>query len=154
MTRRLAAWARLYKSFGPHDVPLVTDSAEALSALDTGLARLTADSEPLKTGATEALEPVFRFTPAGETISQSETQALESFIAKLVSRSWERKELEALREEGAGMFGPIDQELAGPSLTAYMLPGQDRVQAFLAGTGASSDRPDSNYLVGPLLYLG
>jgi hypothetical protein len=153
MTRRLAAWARLYKAFGPHDIPLLTDSAEALSVLDTGLARLMGGPGPLNNRTMEALEPIFRFNPTGADLSESEAQALESFITRLSSRAWEKKELAGFQEEGAGMFGPFDTDQAGPALTAFLMPGRDRVQAILAGTGASSVKPDTDYLVGPLLYL-
>lgn len=149
MPRRMAAWARVYKTVGPHDSPLLTDSVLALSALDTGLAKLLGGPGPINSRATEALEPVFRITSNGFA-----PEAFDSFTAKLMSTTWNRKDLDGLRSEGEGLFGPLDRESAGSALTAYLLPGRDRVESFLAGAGASSVRPDSDYLTGLIFFVG
>ena len=103
--------------------------------------------------AVDALEPVFSLSLINAELSPTDALAFEKFTARLLSRAWGRKELDELRAEGVDLFGPIDRENTATTLTAFLMPGQDLVRSFLAGAGVSSDRPDPDHLVGPLLFV-
>ena len=156
---RLAAWARLYESFGPWDVPLLTDCPEAVSELDLNLARTRTGPDPVAPGRTEVLLPVAEIAiPAAAqlelTAQNGGSGEWAEFFQRLVSRAWAEDEIPGLKDEAAGLAaGMPGLENAGHLLTAYMLPGSSLKKALPAAAGLGPAAGEPGVYCGPVIEI-
>lgn len=166
MGHRLAAWGRVFQKYGASGLPLVTDHQDAMTALDINLARRRSAGDPRPGRETEIIEPLFELPfdrPALQDGASFEETGpgpvlprISAFIDRLASKSWSVNELDQLRKEAEGVIGEEWGAGRGEEsliLKAYLLPGRDLKEAFLAAAGPEMPAPAKDLFCGPVFEL-